>query len=372
MASARKKLYLFHGADEFRVAEAAKALVESLVPPADRDFCLETIDGGVDSNEDVARVVRDTVGAVKTPAFLGAGKTVWLRGVTFIAPRRGGGGGDDAEGGVGRKAAVEQLRALLREIPDGHALVLSGATIDARYGGIVADAQKMQKAGEAEVVKFEPPSKWKAASAAADMLAAESKRRGQPLPTDICRAIVARAGTDPRQLMSELEKLLLFTGGTAPTADDVGRIVSPTAATEPWDLLDAFGDRRLDLALPVLHRLLDAGESEIMLVIFLQQRVNALLLVQDSLARGAAEDASGFRWRDGEEVAADVDDLPKKVGAEVSGWQSRKLVAQAANYTRMELRRARHVLDNAHERMTSVAMPGELVLELALAEAMRR
>jgi hypothetical protein len=38
----------------------------------------------------------------------------------------------------------------------------------------------------------------------------------------------------------------------------------------------------------------------------------------------------------------------------------------------MELRRARHVLDNAHERMTSVAMPGELVLELALAEAMRR
>ena len=370
MASARKKLYVFHGADEFHVAEAAKALVESLVPPADRDFSLETIDGGVDSNEDVARVVRDTIGAVKTPAFLGGGKTVWLRGVTFIAPRRG--GGDDAESGAGRKAAVEQLRALLHEIPDGHALVLSGATIDARYGSIVADAQKMQKAGEAEVVKFEPPSKWKAASAAADMLAAEAKRRGQPLPQDICRAIVARAGTDPRQLMSELEKLLLFTGGAAPTADDVGRIVSPTAATEPWDLLDAFGDRRLDLALPVLHRLLDAGESEIMLVIFLQQRVNALLLVQDSLARGAAEDASGFRWRDSEDVAADVDDLPKKVSAEVAGWQSRKLVAQAANYTRMELRRARHVLDNAHERMTSVAMPSELVLELALAEAMRR
>ena len=38
MAPARKKLYLFHGADEYRVAESAKALVESLVPPADRDF----------------------------------------------------------------------------------------------------------------------------------------------------------------------------------------------------------------------------------------------------------------------------------------------------------------------------------------------
>ena len=374
MAPSRKKLYLFHGADEFHVAEAAKALVESLVPPADRDFCLEVIDGGVDSNEDVARVVRDTAGAVKTPAFLGAGKTVWLRGVSFIAPaRRGGDKGDDAEGGGGRKAAVEQLRALLREIPDGHVLVLSGASIDARYGGIVADAQKMQKAGEAEVVKFEPPSKWKAAAAAANMLAAESKRRGLPLPADICRAIVARAGTDPRQLMSELEKLLLYADGAAPTAADVASVVSPTAATEPWDLLDAFGDRRLDLALPALHRLLDAGESEIMLVIFLQYRVNALLLVQDSLARGAAEDAGGaFRWRDDEAVDAEAADLPKRLATDVGGWQSRKLVAQAANYSRMELRRARHVLDNAHERMTSVAMPGELVLELALAEAMRR
>ena len=373
MASVRKKLYVFHGADEFRVAEAAKSLVDSLVPPADRDFSLEIIDGGVDANSDIARVVRDTIGAVKTPAFLGAGKTVWLRGVTFIAPRRGGDKDDAADdAGSDRKASVEQLRALLREIPDGHALVISGASIDSRYGGIVADAQKMQKAGEAEVEKFDPPTKWKAAGAAADMLAAESKRRGQPLSSDICRAIVARAGTDPRQLMSELEKLLLFTDGAAPSPADIERIISPTATTEAWDLLDAFGDRRLDLALPILHRLLDAGLNEVMLVILLQHRVNALLLVQDSLSRGMADGDGGFRWRNDEATAGDIDDLPKKVSGEVSGWQSRKLVAQAANYTRLELRRARHILDGAHERMTSIAMPGELVLELALAEAMRR
>ena len=370
MPPSRKKLYVFHGADEYRVSETAKALVESLVPPADRDFSLEIIDGGVGSGDEVARVVQATIGAVKTPAFLGPGKTVWLRGVSFIAPERGGDKDEEDAGGAGRKAAVEQLRALLREIPDGHTLVLSGTSIDSRYGGIVADAQKMQKAGEAEVTKFEQPPKRSAVAAAVELLAAESTRLGQPLPQDVCRAIVARAGTDSRQLLSELEKLLLFTEGAAPTAADVGRIVSPTASTEPWDLLDAFGDRRLDLALPILHRLHDAGVSEIMLAICLQYRANALLLLKDSQARGTCSDDGGFA-SDGATTAL-VADLPEKVRREISGWQTRKLAAQAANYTRLELRRARHVLDGAHERLTSITMPGELVLELALVEAMRR
>lgn len=376
MPSPRKKLYVFFGADEYRVAEASKALVESLVPASDRDLSLEVIDGAVDAVSEIERVVRDTVGAVKTPTFFGAGKTVWLRDATFIAPsrRRGGEGGEasgaDGAAAGGRKGAVEQLRALLAEIPDGHALVISGASIDARYGGIVADAQKMQKAGDAEVEKFDPPTKWKAAGAAADMLSAESRRRGRPLAADLCRAIVARAGTDPRQLVSELDKLLLYAGDAAPTADDIERIVSPMATTEAWDLLDAFGDRRLDKALPILHRLLDAGLHEIMLVILLQGRANALLLAQDSLARGSYSPERGFAAD--EDVAAEAADLPDKVSRELSGWQARKIIAQAANYSRLELRRARHVLDAAHERMTSIAMPGELVLELALTEAMRR
>ena len=372
MPPARKKLYVFHGADEFRVAEAAKALVEALVPAEDRDFSLEVIDGGVEAASEVERVVRDVEGAVKTPAFLGCGKTVWLRGAAFIAPSRRKGDEDKPEDGLGRKACVERLRDLLGEIPDGHALVISGSAIDSRYGGIVNDALKMQKAGEAEVEKFEPPPKKAAVGAAAEMLATESRRRGQPISADLCRAIVARAGTDPRQLMSELDKLLLFTGGGSPTPADVEAVVSPTASTQAWDLLDAFGDRRLDLALPILHRLRDAGVSEIMLVILLQYRVNALLLVQDSLARGTAEDAGGFRWGGDAAASGDVEDLPKKVAGEIGGWQARKLAAQAANYSRLELRRARHVLDGAHERLTSISMPGELVLELALVEAMRR
>ena len=173
--------------------------------------------------------------------------------------------------------------------------------------------------------------------------------------------------------MSELEKLLLFAGDAEPTPEDVAAVVSPTAQTEAWDLPDAFGARDLKKALPLLHRLLDAGVSEIMLVIQLQYRVNDLLLVRDSIDRGLADDR--LRWASPlpADQAGNVDDLGERMAKSVSSnFTLGRLLSQAKNWTRLELRTARHVLDQAHARMTSIAMPQELVLELAIAEAMQR
>ena len=372
MPTQRKKLYLVYGPDEYRVAEGAKALIDELVPPADRAFGLESFDGRQETVDDVAHVVRQTVEAVQTMGFLGAEKTVWVHDITFIAPDRRS-KKDDEEGG-GRKAAVEKLRDLLGEIPDGHTLVLSGTAIDSRYGGIVNDAQKMQKAGVAEVVKHELPSKWKLAEFASSMLMAEARKRGRPLEPDVCAAIVARAGTDTRQLMSELEKLLLYCDSAAPTVRDVAAVVSPTADVEAWDLLDAFGMRSLPTALPLLHRLLDAGVSEVMLVIQLEYRVNDLLLVRDSLDRKFASGGS-FQWDASlpDDLAQAAEDLGERLKRSTSNaFTARKLVEQARQWTRLELRNARHILDRAHARMTSIAMPSELVLELAISESLQK
>ena len=167
MPDSRKKLYVIYGPDEYRVAEGAKALVEELVPPVDRAFGLEVFDGRQETVADVERTVRQTIEAVQTMSFLGTDKTVWLRDITFIAPVRTKKSEEQEESGVGRKEIVEKLRALLGAIPEGHTLILSGTAIDSRYGGIVADATRMQKTGTAEVVKHELPSKWKAAESAA-------------------------------------------------------------------------------------------------------------------------------------------------------------------------------------------------------------
>ncbi len=371
----RKKLYVIYGADEFRVAGDAKSLVESLVPEADRAMSLEIFDGRVAGGEAVAKVVRDAVGAVQTASFFGGNKTVWIRDISFLAPARRGSEDDDDDGADrgSVKGVVEKLRAALAAIPDGHSLVLSGWQIDSRFGGIVADAQKMAKKGEADVRKYEVPSKWQAADATADLLQAEAEKRGRTISRAVCAAIVARAGTTPRQVVSELDKLLLYTDGREPTEADVEQIVSPMAETEAWDLLDAFGERKLSVALPMLHRLLDAGVSGMMLVIQLQNRITDLLLVRDALDRRQGSGGGAFQWSPSlsEEEAKAVAELPERVTGSVSRpYSSRKLTGQAMKYSRVELRRARFVMNRAHERMTSIAMPAEMVLELALTEAM--
>ena len=372
MPSDRKKLYVIHGSDEYRVSETAKALVDELVPPQERALGLEVFDGRQETVDDIERVVRQTVEGILTLGFFGAAKTVWLRDVTFICPdRRSRKADDDGKGGGGRLAQLARLREVLPKIPDGHTLVLSGPGIDAITGSIVKDAAKLEKAGTAEVRKLDLPSKAKLAENAAAMLSAEASKRGLSLPQDVCRAIVARAGTDPRQLMSELEKLILFCDGRAPSAQDIEAIVSPTADTEAWGLLDAFGRRDLNAALPMLHRLLDARASEIGLVIQLAYRVNDLLLARDSIDRRLASGTGGFRWSP--DLTPDQEEDRKALGSRrLAPYTAFRIVQQAQSWTRLELRNARHVLDRAHARMTSVAMPSELVLELALTEAMRK
>lgn len=374
MAEERKKLYLLFGPDEYHVAETAKALVDELVPPADRAFGLEVFDGRQETVADVERVVKQAIEGILTMGFFGAGKTVWMRDITFICPDRRSKKSDDADGKPGgRLEQLAKLREVLAKIPDGHTLVLSGSGIDAITGSIVKDAQKMQKAGLADVRKFELPSKWKAKESAAALLLAEARKRKVPLSAERCGDIVARAGTDPRQLMSELEKLQLFCDGAEPSAEDIAAIVSPTADTEAMDFMDAFGMRDLKSALPALHRLLDARASDIGLIVQMQYRINDLLLIRDCLDRQYADPS--FHWSESlpDDLKKAVEDLGERIAkSTTNAFNIRRFIAQAQKWTRLELRNARHVLDRAHARMTSIAMPSELVLEMALTEAVQR
>ena len=72
-------VHLICGDDEYRVAEAARTVVDEICPPADRAFGLEIIGGACSNPDEAIAALRQTLDAVRTVGFLGARKTVWLR-----------------------------------------------------------------------------------------------------------------------------------------------------------------------------------------------------------------------------------------------------------------------------------------------------
>ncbi len=271
------------------------------------------------------------------------------------------------------KAAQDQFRQVLAGgIPKGHRLVLSGSRI-ARNNGVALAVARLAKTGRAALQEFKTPTGWRAAEEVAARLADETAAAGQPLPRGLAGALVARVGTDARALAMEIEKLQLYAGDRPPTLEDVAAVVTPSRDAEVWDLQDAFADRDLSRTLAVLRRLADGGVSPILMVIQLVARVNDLLLLRDTLDRGQATARPGFQWSQDLSGAAReaVDDLGRRWDpAQKNAFVVKKALAQCRRFRRIELRRARHLLMGAHERMVSLGVPSELLLELAILDAL--
>ena len=363
------RVHLIAGTDEYRIALCAKELVERLVPESERSLALEVFDGRVDSADAAIAVIRQATEAVQTQSFLGGGKTVWIKDITFL-------GGTRLGDSQALKPSIEYLRKVVVEgVPEGHRLVLSGSQIPGN-SGVAKDIAKLAKTGVAEIQSFEAPSKWNATRDAVAQLAQDSAKMGRRLPSSLCEEIVARVGTDPRTLISELEKLLLYADARGPTSEDVAAVVTPARTSEVWDLQDAFGERKIPLAVTVMRRLFDAGVSPILMVMQLISRVNDLLLVRDVQDRkqGAAV-GRAFQWSAGlpESTAEAVGELGKRWDpAQKAPFSLNKILPQSRNFRRIELRRARHLLINAHEQMVSISVPAEPLLEMTVVDALAR
>lgn len=360
-------VHLIVGDDDYRVSTHAKELVDQLVPASERELGLEVYDGCVDTVDAATAVIRQATEAVKTSSFFGTGKTVWIRDVTFL-------GGQRLADAESLKPMIEYLRdTVLTGIPDGHRLVLSGGSIT-KNSSVALAVAKLAKQGLAKVETFDAPARWNSDREAAAFVADEAAKAGRKVSGDVCQALVARAGADPRTLLVELEKLLLYAGDAAPTSEDVAAVVTPARSAEAWDLQDAFGARDLAGALAILRRLGDLGVSPIFLVMQLQTRVNDLLIVRDSLDRKFATADRSFQWSPGlePEAAEAAASLDKRWNpAAKHSFVQGKLLTQCRKFRRIELRKARQILMTAHERMVSGgSVSAESLLEIAMAEAL--
>lgn len=159
-------------------------------------------------------------------------------------------------------------------------------------------------------------------------------------------ALIDSVGTELRDLDAALDQLVTALGPQARVgAEDVRRMFPRLSDERVYAFTDAIGDRRLPTAMEALRRLLEQGDSPLMLFGALTAQIRRLML-----ARAVA---SG-----GSKAVADALGLPE--------WRAERLHRQARSYREEELVTAMGALAAADVEMKGGDLTPEIALERAV------
>ena len=357
-----KSAYLICGDDEFRVARTTAALLDALVPEAQRDFGLDRIDGRVGTVDETIAVIRSVRDALVSDSLFGGGaKTVWLREPAFLSNDR-----------VAKSEQVkDELAAFVPRIREGFGegmrLVVSTIKINR-----ASSFFKAFSGGNCAVIDFGSGLKARQKTEAAlDLVDETCQRLKLKMAPDVRQLFLARVGTESRQLVSELEKLACYCGeGRAATADAVRDIVSSGAVSEVWDFVDAFATRNAKALIKQVRVQLGQGENAIRLVNSLLGTVGDLLAIREGCERHwATPSGGGLDWTAlPADIAEGLESGDKSI-LSAGGFSLRKKIDQSNLWTVRDLRNARHYLLELREMLVSCSLPEDLLLETKLLQA---
>jgi DNA polymerase-3 subunit delta len=115
------------------------------------------------------------------------------------------------------------------------------------------------------------------------------ERKGSTIERPAADALAVAVGDDLRLLDSEIEKLIIYTGGQhAITTAEVELLVPYAGEANVFGMVDAIGRRDGRTALRLLHKLLDAGETPLYLLSMIVRQFRILIQVKELAAQGLA------------------------------------------------------------------------------------
>jgi DNA polymerase III subunit delta len=275
--SASTNVYAVLGSDEAEVKRVAAELATQLTPPETGDFGLEVIDGVAESAEQAMARIRSTIEALQTLPFFGSTKVVWLKNANFL--------GDTA---IARSASVqsalEELSDLVKNGPGSDVILLISATeVDKRRSFY----KSLLKLAETQIFDRLDSSRSGWEEEATEIVRSRAKKRKLQFDDAALDLFVLLTGGDTRQIENELEKIDIFLGKDRGVhADLVRELVPLSRAGVIFELSNALATRDLELALTLVRRLLDQGESAIgILLVAILPTIRNLLLAKDLMER---------------------------------------------------------------------------------------
>jgi len=209
--------------------------------------------------------------------FLGCTKLVWLKNANFL---------DDTP--IGRAASVqsalEELSALINTDFGPDVIFLISATeVDKRRSFY----KSLVKRAEMQIFDRLDSSRSGWEEEATEIVRSRAQKRKLRFDDDALDLFVLLTGGDTRQIENELEKIDIFLGEERGVQVDLVRELVPLSrAGVIFELGSALAARDLELALTLVRRLLDQGESAIgILLVAILPTIRNLLLAKDLMER---------------------------------------------------------------------------------------
>jgi DNA polymerase-3 subunit delta len=275
--TASATVYAVVGSDEAEVKSVATELATKLTPADAGDFGLEVIDGAADNAEQAAARIRSAIEALQTLPFFGTTKVVWLKNANFL--------GDDPKArSAAVQSALEEFSELLdRGLGSGVTFLISATDVDKRRGFY----KMLVKRAELQVFDRLDSGRAGWEEEATEIVRLRAKKRKLQFEDNALDLFVLLTGGDTRQIENELEKVDTFLGkDRAVDVDLVREIVPLSRAGIIFELSNALAVRHLELALTLVRRLLDQGESAIgILLAAIVPTIRNLLLAKDLMER---------------------------------------------------------------------------------------
>lgn len=364
MASAAvNPVCLIHGEDDFAVKARARALFEQWSKELG-GMDHESIEGQAANSSDVLRSLGKLREALNTLPFFGGGKVVWWQNCSFL-------GEDRTSASATVTEALTELAAELVKFQWGSVrLIVSAGKVDKRRSFY----KTLDKLGTVEVfASWSDDDNW---VARAETAALEALRgRGQTITPEALAALTAAVGPQPRQLMSEVEKLSLYVGSrTHITEEDVEAIVTRNKQARAFALNEAFGDRNLAKALRCLDEEMwemqfDKDKSEFGLLAGLIAKVRALIGIGELVRLKWLKPEQDWRRYPAQLQRIPPEALPSEKRfnpAALHPYVIHKTLSQTRQYTPAELVRAMEALLACNRRLIFSSLEARLVLQQTL------
>ena len=244
---ARRAGYVLLGDEAFLQQECRRGIVEALIDPQFREFCVSNVDLSEAS-------IFDAIDQVSTPSLMAPFQILFVRNVKLLYQR---GAKKEEFAAVQKYLRSPNPSAMLVFVAD-HLHVPS----DVRRMDM-QDKDRYERIRETlgdfcGIIELSQPEEAEAMRWAAET----TKARGVELEADAARELTDALHGDLMRMWSELEKLILFAGDKRQiTLGDVELMVLSAKQRSLYELTDAISAHDAGRALGLLHGLLNASEG---------------------------------------------------------------------------------------------------------------